>query len=280
MSEDRIIIVGAGIVGLACADFLAAEGRNVCVIDPDHEGDKASYGNAAGIAVTECIPASSPGVFWKVPGWLLDPLGPLALRWRHAPALTPWFLRFSQVSRTKEMHRIATALAALNDRTYDDLVPMLARNGLESELKRLGALTVYETDEAFEEDTWEWDLKRKHGIECRELSGAEARELEPALSAIVRRAVFTPQWSQVSEPRRLHNRILSNLREKGVQMLAGKAVAVQTQEASVTVLLQDGDSVTGSKAVIAAGAWSKPLAASLGDKVWTCHVFVPPPVLV
>ena len=267
MFEDRIIIVGAGIVGLACADFLAAESHNVCVIDPDHEGDKASYGNAAGIAVTECIPASSPGVFWKIPGWLLDPLGPLALRWSHAPALMPWFLRFSQVCRSEEMNRISAALADLNGRTYDDLLPMLERNGLSSELKRLGALTVYETDEAFKKDKWEWDLKRRHGIECQELSGPQARELEPALSKIVQRAVFTPQWSQVSEPRKLHNRMMKNLRDKGVQMLKGKAIAVQTQEASATVLLQGGGSVSGAMAVVAAGAWSKPLAASIGDRV-------------
>ncbi len=78
------MIVGAGIVGLSVAYHLRRQGVAVIVIDRAPEGDKASYGNAAGIAVTEVVPASVPGLIWRVPGWLIDPLGPLAIRPSHA----------------------------------------------------------------------------------------------------------------------------------------------------------------------------------------------------
>ena len=81
----RIAVIGAGIVGLACAFHLRADGHEIVVIDSAPEGDKCSWGNAGGIGVTEVVPAAVPGLFWRVPGWLLDPLGPLALRPAHAP---------------------------------------------------------------------------------------------------------------------------------------------------------------------------------------------------
>jgi D-amino-acid dehydrogenase len=153
--SESVIVVGAGIVGLCVAYHLRRYGTAVTVIDRAPDGDKASYGNAAGIAVTEIVPASVPGLIWRVPGWLIDPLGPLAIRPAHALALLPWLVRFSRMGRAAEVDRIASALAALNGRVYDDLRPMLAETGLLSELNERGALTVYETEQGFRRDAAE-----------------------------------------------------------------------------------------------------------------------------
>src|SRR6202043_466566 len=75
VSEPRIAVVGAGVVGLAVAYHLVKGGANVTLIDRDPAGDKASFGNAGGIAVTEVMPASAPRVLWRALGWMLDPLG-------------------------------------------------------------------------------------------------------------------------------------------------------------------------------------------------------------
>src|SRR5882724_6337633 len=109
-----IAVVGAGIVGLAVAYHLVKAGARVTVIDRDPEGDKASFGNAGAIAVTEVVPAASPGIWKRVPGWMLDPLGPLAVRPAHAPRLLPWLWRFAKAGSPREMERISQALVALN----------------------------------------------------------------------------------------------------------------------------------------------------------------------
>ena len=193
-------VVGAGIVGLATAYHLTRSGLQVAVIDRDPEGDKASLGNAGAIAVTEVVPASVPGVAWRVPGWILDPLGPLSVRASHAPRLIPWLVRFAKAGTPREVERISRALAAINSRVYDDLLPMLTDIGMLDELHRAGALTVYETESGFARDAAEWQYKRSHGIEVRELTGAQARETEPALGPLVVRAMFTPQWAHVCDP--------------------------------------------------------------------------------
>lgn len=265
----HIIVIGAGIVGLATAHHLLREGVCVTVVDRDPEGDKASFGNAGGIAVTEVIPASVPGVLWKVPSWLADPLGPLAIRPAHAPRLIPWLLRFSRAGRPSEFKRITAALAALNTRVYDDLLPLLAEHDLREELQQLGALTVYEQKTAFDEDATQWGLKRSCGIEVRTLTGNEAREIEPALSQSITRGVFTPRWSHVRDPKTLVDKLRQSLLARGLCIQVGEVCGIRPglEGAAVAVGLGDGRWLPADKVVVAAGAWSGLLARRLGDKV-------------
>jgi D-amino-acid dehydrogenase len=260
------IVIGAGIVGLAVAQRLLGEGMAVTIVDRDPAGDKASLGNAGGIAVTEVVPASVPGLAWRVPGWLLDPLGPLALRPAHAAKLVPWLWRFARAGKPAEVSRIAHALAALNGRVYDDLLPMLAAAGLSGELHRNGALTVYESEAGFQRDAAEWALKRAHGITVENLTAEEARAMEPALGPIVTRAVFTPQWSDVSDPKRIVDGLRAWLLAQGATILAGEVVDVHGGDRP-GVTLADGRRLAAGRVIVAAGAWSGRLAKRLGDAV-------------
>src|SRR6266478_7024958 len=115
-----VIVVGGGIVGLSCARSAQRRGLKVTLVDRDFEGDRASHGNAGGIAVTECVPLSLAGLGLKPLKWLLDPLGPLAVRALHAPSMLPWFLALRRVAQPARYQAIARALAALNDRALED----------------------------------------------------------------------------------------------------------------------------------------------------------------
>jgi D-amino-acid dehydrogenase len=203
----EVVVVGAGLIGLSSAYYLLADGHRVTVIDRDPAGDKASFGNAGGIGVSEIVPAAVPGLIWRVPGWLVDPLGPLSLRPQHLPALIPWLWRFLRSGRRSEIPRITAALAAIADHTYDDLVPLMAAIGLAGDLHMAGAMSVYETREGFERDRPEWALKQRFGTICEEIGGEEARAREPALGPIVKHAIVTPQWAHVSDPKRIVDRL-------------------------------------------------------------------------
>jgi glycine/D-amino acid oxidase-like deaminating enzyme len=272
LTTKSVVVVGAGIVGIATAYYLVREGAAVTVVDRAPEGDKASFGNAGGIAVTEIVPASVPGVAWRVPGWLLDPLGPLAVRPAHALKLIPWLWRFSQAGTPKQVSRIASALSALNNRVYADLRPMLAETGLSGELNERGALTVYESEQGFRSDAEEWTLKRDRGIAINNLTGEQARDMEPALGTIVHRAVFTPQWSHINDPKRLVDSLREWLRIHGVTFVTGDVIDISdpgggTPQVNLQVNMADGRSIAAKNVVVAAGAWSGELAQRLGDRV-------------
>ena len=77
-----IAIIGGGVIGCAAAAWLAADGHEVMVYERRPEDRHASSGNAGLLAFPEITPLARPGVLKSVPRWLMDPLGPLALRWR------------------------------------------------------------------------------------------------------------------------------------------------------------------------------------------------------
>ena len=87
-------VIGAGMVGIAAASFLQRDGHTVFVLDPGAPGEGASFGNAGCLNGSSVVPMSMPGTIRNVPRWLLDPLGPLAIRWRYLPVVAPWLVRF------------------------------------------------------------------------------------------------------------------------------------------------------------------------------------------
>ena len=116
------VVIGAGIIGIACATELVRRGHRVTLVDPNLPGSQTSSGNAGGFGVTEVMPIAGPGVIWQIPGWLVDPCGPLSLRFAHLPKMLPWLWRFHQMSDPKQVDRIARALGALLKTCFGSLI--------------------------------------------------------------------------------------------------------------------------------------------------------------
>src|ERR1700730_15875454 len=89
-----VVVIGAGIVGLACATYPQRDWRRLVLGYAGGPGEGASYGNAGGLNGSSVVPVAMPGVLAKVPHWLLDPEGPLSIRLRYLPPLLPWLYRF------------------------------------------------------------------------------------------------------------------------------------------------------------------------------------------
>jgi len=259
----EVVVVGAGIVGLACAYHLLRDGHRVTILDRDPEGDRASHGNAGGIAVPEVVPASRPGLWARVPGWLIDPLGPLSIRPHHSPELLPWLYRFLRSGSPRFVEAGARAIAALNARTYDDLTPMLDAIGLAGDLHRVGALCVYESEQGLARDKSEWDLRARLGVGFRRIGGDEARAIEPALGPRVECAIELPTWSHVSDPKRIVAALRDWARSRGAAIVAGEAI-----DFDATNVVTSQRRVPFEACVVAAGAWSARLAKRIGDRAF------------
>jgi FAD dependent oxidoreductase len=95
MTTPHATIIGAGIVGMSTAAFLQRTGYRVTVIDRLSPGQGCSFGNAGGLAFAEIYPAIHPRILLKIPGWLMDPLGPLTVRWSYLPMACRAELRLS-----------------------------------------------------------------------------------------------------------------------------------------------------------------------------------------
>ena len=263
MTDAPIVVVGAGIVGLASAFHLAERGRAVAVVERSGAGDISapSFGNAGGVAVTECVPAAVPGLWRRVPGWTLDPLGPLHVRPAQLPRLVPWLAAFLRAGRIGEVRRIARALADLNAAVYPALVPMLDRIGLSGHLHRDGALVLYRDAAARDADALEWELKRDNGIRFEFVDRGAITELEPAVGPAMTAGVLQPDWSTVSDPAAIVRGLRSHLAAREVAFHRGEVRRVLDADGCAAgVALADGRNVGGSAVVLATGAWTRALA--------------------
>jgi D-amino-acid dehydrogenase len=261
-------VVGAGIVGMSCACYLRRAGFEVTVVDRLGPGEATSYGNAGGVATGEIIPLAVPGLLREIPGWLLDPLGPLAVNWRYLPRALPWLLRFLRAGSEPRVRTLADALAALAHAARPPLEQLLQAAGLDDLLAREDCLYLYDNERQLAAERLHWDLRRAHGIAFERVAGQALPELEPDLARDFAFGIRMPGWYHITNPYRLVTGLAEHFEHAGGRLLRAEVAGIETRDGRAAALrLADGSAQTFDQLVIAAGAWSHILARQLGDPV-------------
>lgn len=258
-----VAVIGAGIVGSAAATWLLADGFDVTVFERDLDARPASTGNAGVIMLSAISPMARPGILASVPGWMLDPLGPLSLRLVDVPALTPFLARFVASARPSQVESATAALGFLMKTALADHHELARRGRLSGQMRRTGALHIFDSDASFRAASQEWKEKARHGVDYREVTVAEARRLAPALTGPFSRAILAPEIWTVASP----NGILQGLRRGLVeaQRLRTTAVkAVRPGTEGVAVVMADGTQMPFDAVLVAGGVWSRELVKGLG----------------
>jgi D-amino-acid dehydrogenase len=262
-----VVVIGAGIVGLACATYLQRDGRKVVIVDPGGPGEGASHGNAGGLNGSSIVPVAMPGVLAKVPHWLLDPEGPLSIRLRYLPQLLPWLYRFVRAGRPELVRAQARALRSLLAPTVDMHRALAASVGAADLIQRSGLLIVYRSDTSFAAEAEAYRLRADNGVKIDELSQDELRQIEPTLSPAYTRARFISENGYVRNPLRLSRALAEALVAGGGEIRRERAEGFGFADGKVEAVLTSAGRIPASAVVLAAGAHSKPLAARLGEKV-------------
>lgn len=258
-------VIGAGIIGTAIAYDLQKRGRQVLLLDRDAPGRGASYGNMASIAVTEFMPASRPAVWRQMPGWLLDPEGPVRIRPAYLPRLIPWFARFVAASRPGRLRALESQGAALCARVYDDLLPLLRETGLADQLSDQGCLSLYTDQAEFRADRDHIEILERYGFPHTVLTGDQARALEPELSPEIGMAVLFPQNRSLRDPYRLVTSLAERFTAAGGQIERAEVTGFDRSDAIQALHLADGRRITVDEVVLCAGAYTGQLSKKLGE---------------
>lgn len=263
-----VVVIGGGFIGLCSALQMQWRGLAVTLVDPGDPEAAASFGNAGQFAVGEVVPLSGPDTPAKVPRWLMDPLGPLAIRWRHLPRLTPWLIRLLRAGRPDRVAAISASMAALSDRIHLDYQPLLEAAGAQALVQPGPHLRLYPSRGAFEAEGWRWEMRVKAGLRHDLLDRDALLAREPTLGEGIGFAVASPERSSVIEPLALMRAFDSCFRAGGGTVVTGKVTAFAREGDIVSgVALADGRVIAASQVVVAAGAWSHRLTALLGDRV-------------
>jgi D-amino-acid dehydrogenase len=263
----RVLVVGGGVIGVACALYLAERGARVTLVERDEVCSGASHGNAGWVSPSLAVPLPAPGVVRRALRWLLDPESPFYVRPRPSPALARWLLAFaraSRASRMRETARVCHALSLASRACYEELAKL---PGLEFGFSPRGILVACATPDGLAHAREGLALLRELGGDGEELDPAALRARAPALASDLAGGVYFPVDAHV-EPARLVLGLARECARRGVEirthteLLALERVGDRIASARTTRGAFEADEF-----VIAGGAWSPGIVAPLGIRL-------------
>lgn len=263
-TQHDVIIIGAGIIGVAIAHYLQQAGRKVTLIDRKGVAQEASFGNAGAFALTDIFPLASPGIMRKAPKWLLDPLGPLSVRPQYALNIVPYLLKFFRASWPDQYRKSIVAQSALLDLSASEVDRMAQIPQIGTQIRTDGALHLYESDREFAASQSSWKARKEFGINFEHVDAARLAELQPGLSNHIKRATFIPKWQTVNDPFEFAQTLWRMVQQDGGNLVQHDVKALSK---AGEVMLENGEMLSANHVVVAAGAWSHQLATQIGDHI-------------
>jgi D-amino-acid dehydrogenase len=266
----HVAVIGAGVIGVISAIELLRDGHRVTIIEPGTPGDvqAASYGNAGWLSCHSVIPPAEPGVWRKVPRFLMDPLGPLAIRWSYLPTALPWLIQYLRSGWSEA--RVEETAVALRELLRDAPVlhkAIAAEAGLSDLIEHQGVMHVYPSRADFDRDGLAWRIRKRVGIRWLELSEDEMRQREPDLDRRYTFGVLVEDSGRCRDPGAYVAGLASHDRALGAEVVTASAIGLRTEGGRLAAVVTEQGEIACDAAVVAAGARSKPLCASIGDRL-------------
>ena len=260
-----VAVVGAGIIGVACALQLARQGRQVVLIDQQAPGMGASYGNAGHLATEQVFPIADLSILKRLPAMLMDPMGPLRLDWKYLPRALPWFAHLLFNLGPTHYQRTVAGIRALNEDSqaaWQRLLHNIGRPGL---LREEGSLLVYErANSRAALETLQRRMQQQN-VPLEFWPGDAIRQVAPHLSDRVQGGLFFPGTGHFLDPYQVVCELVDAAKACGVQFLT-RQVRNGRVEADGVTLDTDQGAFSARQVLIACGAHSAKLTAALTGK--------------
>lgn len=260
-----IAVVGAGIIGVACALQLARQGLRVVVIDQQEPGQGASFGNAGHLATEQVFPIADLSILKRLPAMLMDPMGPLRLDWKYMPRALPWFTRLLLNLRPAPFQRTVAGIRALNESSLQAWHRLLDGIDCPGLMREDGSLLVYERPESRPALEALQARMRQQQVPVEFWQARAVHETAPQLSEQIQGGLFFPATGHFIDPYRVVCELVNAAKTCGVQFLKQPVTGGQLSEAGVNLVTPQGR-VTARRVVIACGAHSAKLTAELTGK--------------
>jgi len=263
-SQDRVVVVGGGVIGAACAYYLALAGRTVTLIDSGAFGRGCSHANCGYVCPSHILPLAGPGVIGSTLKTLFKRNSPLKVRWRLDPAMWSWFWQFARRCNARDAVAGGHAIQPLLDSSrtlYDELFQGTLTD---CEWDPLGLLFVFLTSSAMEHYA-ETDrlLRCEFGLGANRIEPGELASLEPALKPTLGGA-----WKYQSDGQLRPDRLMAAWRRvleaAGVEIREHCAlVDFETEGRHVRKLITTNGPLAADQIVVATGAWTPKLRGLL-----------------
>lgn len=261
----RLAVIGAGVTGLTTAYALLDRGFEVTVFDRHrYAAMETSFANGGQLSASNAETWTQWGTVLKGLRWMLQADAPLLVN--PAPTLHKirWMTEFLSNIPAYKANTIETVRLAIAARAV--LFEMAAREGIDFDLERRGILHFYSKEKDLRHARMVNGLLAAGGLERRELTPDEIREVEPALHGDFVGGFLTESDSSGD----IHKFTVGLARacaRRGADLRFGAEVGdVAVVEGGVRVVTPAASEVFDG-VVVAAGIRSRAIAAGLGDRV-------------
>ncbi|AOW11717.1 amino acid dehydrogenase [Hydrogenophaga crassostreae] len=273
----RVVVLGAGIIGVSTAWHLIQRGHEVTIVDRQPDAAlETSYANAAQISVSYCEPWANREAPLKALKWMFSPTAPLLFRPQMDPAQWLWGLQFLGQCNDRAFERNVAQIVALGAYSHAALKDVVAETGMEYNRLECGIAHYYSDQKAFDGAGEAAALMQKFGVKRNILTREELLKVEPALKVYADRIVggtFTP--SDESGDAKVFTQQLAALCEQrgagmqfnhdieGIQTDGGAATQVNVRDRATGKAL----ALQADAYVVACGSYTRPLLKSVGLQV-------------
>ncbi len=262
-----VLILGGGVIGLACACYLLDAGRGVVVLEQGQPGGASSHGNCGTLTPSHAAPLAAPGMVGTALRWLLTPDAPLRIKPRLDPALFGWLLRFAGHCNWRDFERATRAKAPLLRLARASIEELVRTQRLDCEFEALGTLNVFRDASQFERACAMHDRLAGIIAPAEVLDPAAALAREPALKPGLAGALFNREDAQL-RPDRYAAELARVVRAKGGVIVERTPLqSISRAAGRVTKVSTHAGDFTGREIVLALGAWSPQFARALGLRI-------------
>lgn len=260
-----IAVVGAGIIGVACALQLARQGRRVVIIDQQEPGHGASFGNAGHLATEQVFPIADASILRRLPAMLMDPMGPLRLDWKYMPRALPWFIRLLLNLRPAAFQRTVAGIRGLNESSLGAWHRLLGAIDRPELMREDGSLLIFERPDSRQAIDALQARMRQQEVPVDYWQASAVQDVAAQLSEGIQGGLFFPRTGHFLDPYRVVCELVEAAKGSGVHFLKRQVVGGKLDAQGVSLMTGQG-AVAARQVLIACGAHSAKLTAALTGK--------------
>lgn len=267
--KKKVIIIGAGTIGLHCAYYLNKSGHEVEIIESAAENDTSgcSYGNCGLIVPSHFIPIASPGMLKSGLKMIFDKKSPVSLPLLKNIENIPWFLKFVKSANTEHVNHLAPALLKLNIESKKLYKEIHSQCLGDFELQEKGLLMTCTTSKGFDEEIEIVKMAGDMGVVTKVLDAGGLKKMEPDVEFNVAGAVWYECDAHI-HPANYLQWLKNWLKKQGVQFhYQTRLINFKTHKGKITKAETETSNFFADEFILAAGIYSKNLLENLGVRL-------------
>jgi D-amino-acid dehydrogenase len=270
-NPQRVVIIGAGVIGTTTAYYLALAGCEVVVIDRQPgPGLETSFANAGQISPGYASPWASPDVPRKIPAWLLMEHAPLILQPKLDAAMIGWLLGMLRNCTAARYAQNKARMGRLAEYSRQELIALRAETGIAYDGRAKGTLQLFRKQSQLDAVGKDTEVLRKNGVPFEVLDREGCIAAEPGLafsSETIAGGLRLPN-DETGDCFRFTAELAARAEALGVRFAYDTAIARIIREGDRVVgVATDRGVFTGDSYVVAAGAFSPALVRPLGIRL-------------